>query len=166
MAREQDIIQLFPLRDFNEDLIPLLSRNFDAIVRSLGNSQLFDKNTVKPFLANVNLMDVRNLIENSRADFGLAGWAKTGTVAIGGTVDQRNGQSGDYYFILTPGLAGIALMEQVIDAKNMDHRNYYYLSAYYSTDSLTKGGSAYFRVRVTLTYHDGSTEDFDMDIAI
>jgi hypothetical protein len=164
---DQDIFQLpFRLVDFNEDLVPLLNRNLDEIARWLSNSQLYTKLNVKPFIENVNLMDIRNLVENSRADFGLAAWVVSGNVSTGGALNHRNGQSGDFYFVLAPGLGGTCQMEQTIDENNIDHREYYYLSAYYSTDNLTKGAGAYFRIRVTLTYHDATTQDFDLDIAI
>lgn len=49
MAGEQDIIRLpYRITDFNEDLIPLLNRNFAEIERMLSQLQLYEKNVGKP----------------------------------------------------------------------------------------------------------------------
>jgi hypothetical protein len=49
MAGEQDIIRLpYRITDFNEDLIPLLNRNFAEIERMLSQLQLYEKKVGKP----------------------------------------------------------------------------------------------------------------------
>ncbi len=49
MAREQDVVKLpFQLTEFNEDMLPLLNRNFKEIERMLSILQMYMKQTGKP----------------------------------------------------------------------------------------------------------------------
>ena len=98
MANNQTIIQIpYTIVDFNEDMLPMLRANFDELARRLGAIQTYANETIAPMMDNISLMDVRNMLQNSRGDFGTANWrtAGDGDIEVGGVVGEKQGQSGD-----------------------------------------------------------------------
>lgn len=166
MASNQIIVQIpYTIVDFNEDMLPMLRANFDELARKLGAIQTFTNNTISPMVDNISLMDVRNILMNSRGDFGLSNWQViAGQIEIGGVDGNKEGQSGDHYFALKPELGGASQMEQVVDGNNIDHRDYYVVSAYRKVALIQKGTSALVQVKVTLTFQDGTTQVDTLDM--
>ena len=166
MANNQTIIHIpYTIVDFNEDMLPMLRANFDELARKLGNIQAHTNATLNPLIENISLMDVRNILMNSRGDFETANWQITaGIIEAGGIAGERQGQSGDYYFSLQPGVGGASQMEQVLDGKNIDHRDYYVISAYRKVKSTAVGAGKLLNVKVTLTLQDETTQVETLDM--
>lgn len=75
MAREQDIIRLpFKITDFNEDMIPLLNRNFSEIERLLSQLQLYEKKVGK---------QINNTVDNIVNEEGKVRTEKLSDVMVG-----------------------------------------------------------------------------------
>jgi len=166
VANNQTIIHIpYTIVDFNEDMLPMLRANFDELARKLGNIQAYTNATLNPLIENISLMDVRNMLMNSRGDFETANWQITaGIIEAGGIAGEKGGQSGDYYFALSPGLGGASQMEQILDVKNIDHRDYYVVSGYRKVAAIQKGPGALAQVKVTLTFQDETTQVETIDM--
>lgn len=166
MANKQSIVQIpYTIVDFNEDMLPMLRANFDELARRLSAVQVYTSNTLSPLMENISLMDVRNMLMNSRGDFGLSNWQVTaGSISVEGDAGERSGQSGDYYFSLQPGVGGASQMEQVLDGNNIDHRDYYVVSGYRKVAAIQKGPGALAQVKVTLTFQDETTQVETIDM--
>ncbi len=154
----------FKLTEFNEDMVYQINRNFEELLREMKKVEREQEDITVPIMANLESMDVRNYLHNSRADMEGLHWKFYGNSGTAGAPELRQGHSGDFFFTLNPGLGALAYIEQDLD--DVDHRDSYYLSFYYASGTLEKGPGAYLKATLTLEYINGEQDSFDLEAVL